>query len=130
MFFIFGYKFFVSLFFFFHFCSFLFFRFQFFFFSFFIFRFSFFVFCFFFFRSTFFFRYRRSAPGELRTPALVYILTNATFEYQACHLVRYILLVKLISKNVTGRLSSSRKTIFFCKCYKNLSKKPFHRSPY
>ena len=32
-------------------------------------------------------------------------------------------------KNDTGRLSSSRKRIFFCKCYKNLSKKPFHRSP-
>ena len=57
-----------------------------------------------------------------------YILTNATFEYQAYHLVRYILLIKLIEKNVTGRLSSPRKTIFFCKCYKNLSKKPFHRS--
>ena len=105
-------------------------------FSFFVYHFLFFVFqCsvfgFFVFRSRFFefifffFFLWRSAPGELCSPALVlfyFILTNANFEYQACHLVRYILLIKLISKNVTGRLSSSRKTIFFCKIYNNLSK--------
>ena len=61
----------------------------------------------------FFFWHCRSAPGELCSPAF-FILTQHSFECQACHLVRYTLLIKLISKNVTGRLSSSRKTIFFC----------------
>ena len=111
-------------------------------FSFFVFRFSVFVFvfCFPFFVFWFrfllfvfrfslfvFFLHRRSAPGELCSPALVLYFNFFNF---ARNVPFKLFWLQQFSSIISETLPSARKRIFFCKCYKNLSKKHFHRSPY